>query len=214
MDVLAEYGVGKGIVKTPHVEKTNYLTSLEGNTDLPAYLTNLVKTGVLQPNKNSFYPIHLSPTVNVTLGGVPVCPNYCNYMGWVWIGSFYPKTPYIYYSVIPDQTGACKDNCGYSPNPLSNTQALASVQLVNTLTNPLQRGWYYGVQYQSAARMSCSWRQYPLKDLSSAGGKIVTVQRVWSNKYQAVSLIGPIQTFFIIVFFLFWLVSNLSEALC
>ncbi|KAI9324004.1 hypothetical protein BDR26DRAFT_1015258 [Obelidium mucronatum] len=187
MDIVAEYGIGKGKMLTPYFE-TNYKTKLDLSTDMTAYLRNLVSTGKLQPNKNSYYPIHLASDVDLIVNGLSICPNYCAFSGWIYIGDIYKNASYLSYGMIPDLTGSCKEYCGYSPQPLRNTQALSSVHLIRSITNTLRNGWQ-STTGEPATGMNCSWKQYPIVGPNST---VITVQKLWSNTHQ--SCIGALPT--------------------
>ncbi|KAJ3081717.1 hypothetical protein HDU99_004861, partial [Rhizoclosmatium hyalinum] len=172
-DVLSEYGVSQGTTKASYVE-ANTPSSLDIESTLKTYLRNLVKSGTLQPNINSFYPIHLPPNSGVTAQGQAMdgCNYYCNYRSSVYVADI-SQAQYIYFEVFPDYTsGNCVSYCGYSVETLRNIEAAASGAVVSQLTST------WRTSNGMAANTLCSWKMAPLN------GATYSVQKLWSNKYQ------------------------------
>ncbi|KAJ3083173.1 hypothetical protein HDU99_000393 [Rhizoclosmatium hyalinum] len=81
LDILAEYSstpMGRGKSLPPRYEASSQ-ERLEVEDDVNAYLSNLIAAGTLKPNKNSFYAIHVSPEITVTMNGDDACDYGCGF---------------------------------------------------------------------------------------------------------------------------------------
>ncbi|KAI9334680.1 hypothetical protein DFJ73DRAFT_36144 [Zopfochytrium polystomum] len=140
MDILAEYStpnyqLGRGSLIGTYKFTTNLKDKLDDVADVQPLLRSLVKTGVLNPNENTYYPIHLRPSTSVIQGGDTSCVTFCGYHGTIDISDI-SKTKYLYYGIIADQTGDCFGGCGASTNPLYNAESVAAHELMEAITDP------------------------------------------------------------------------------
>ncbi|KAJ3020541.1 UNVERIFIED_CONTAM: hypothetical protein HDU68_010120 [Siphonaria sp. JEL0065] len=125
MDWLSEFNtptqtIGRGRVVGSFVETSNIKTHLVDNTDLHQYFVNLIKTGKITPNNNSYYAMHFQQGTTVdyvwyTNGNPSTCST-CNGCG-AWhtfikladYGINIAGVPYLYYGVLPDCGGSSYD---------------------------------------------------------------------------------------------------------
>ncbi|KAJ3084196.1 hypothetical protein HDU99_002734 [Rhizoclosmatium hyalinum] len=199
MDTLAAYSVpaqkiGRGSYNRSYVETANIKSSLNDVKDIQPYLLNLVKSGIIFPTPNTYFPIFLNPTTSVTQAGGWSCVDFCGYHGSINIQSFnIPGTPYLYYGVHPDQTGDCYGGCGDNDDPLANLQSVVSHELAESVTNPavgqnpylkFPIAWYA----KSGGEIGdiCNAMQ---DQLSDGKGNTFTVQKLWSNLWGGVRIL-------------------------
>ncbi|KAJ3349564.1 hypothetical protein HDU83_000403 [Entophlyctis luteolus] len=185
-DALAEYStdkfpIGHGKrVQSFYASEIKYL-EIDDAADIQPFLREKVKQGIFVPNTNSLYQIHISPDMNLTFYGSLLCPDICSY------SSDISATSFLYYSVIPDLTpqSKCFNMCGLSPNPLHNTESLASMNVANAVTNPAmavsEPGWYTSTGI--ASKSDCAWDDFPFH---ASNSDVFVVQKFWSNRHQQV----------------------------
>jgi hypothetical protein len=134
-DWLSEYDtpsqkIGRGTFAGSY----SYTTGAKGTVDdsqIQSALSNLISSGkVPAPDANTLYAIHFAPGITITQGGSASCQYFCAYHGTIQSGS-----SYIYYSVIPDQGGACAGGCGSDPSQLNNTESVASHEMIEAVTD-------------------------------------------------------------------------------
>ncbi|KAJ3301586.1 hypothetical protein HDU76_005704 [Blyttiomyces sp. JEL0837] len=177
--------IGTGSFVGSYKETSNIKTSLDDANDIQPYLKNLVSTGVIKPNANSYYPIHFAPGISITQGGSGSCSVFCAYHGTIDISSLNVGTKYLYYGVMPDQGGNCAGGCGSAATTFQNLCSVSSHELAEAMTD--------------AAVGIGSSVAYPLAWYDSANGEIgdicnaqqgtflgndgvtYTVQAQWSN---------------------------------
>lgn len=111
------------------------MTSLDNDKDIIPYLRSLVKDGTLQPNENSYYPIHFAPGIEISLQKQLSCSVFCAFHNTIDISDI-SSTKYMYYGVIPDQGGNCEGGCGNSRNPFDNLCSTSSHELIEAITDP------------------------------------------------------------------------------
>ncbi|KAJ3288413.1 hypothetical protein HDU76_007672 [Blyttiomyces sp. JEL0837] len=123
-------GIGKFIGN--YTETKNIKTNLEDVADIQPYLIGLAKAGVIQPNGNTFYPIHLAPGITVKQHNLTSCQVFCAYHGTAQYNG-----GYIYYSVVPDQeTGGCNGGCGNDPQVFNNLCYVSAHEVAEGITDP------------------------------------------------------------------------------
>ena len=196
-DCSPTYGtIGRGTANNA-VSLPNAPTgSIDDVSTIQAYLKQLVASGTINPTKNSYFPIHFSPSVtSISQGGYYSCTDWCAYHGTVNVGT--SSNPImVVYGVIPDQSqGSCYYNCGWTWNVFQNTCYLGSHELVEAITDPYiglvtylsqasgVLGWYdpyYNVGEIGDACESSSSSQVWRTD---ANGNQWSVARAWSNRY-------------------------------
>ncbi|KAJ3231867.1 hypothetical protein HDU81_003480 [Chytriomyces hyalinus] len=170
--------------------------------DIQAYLLELLDAGKINPNANSLYGLFLAPDVNLTQGTdnaiLQACNEFCAYHSGIDITSRkIPNTPYLYYAVYPDQTGACLGGCGVSTDPFKNMCSVIAHEIAEAITNPaitlalspipgpplswLDPDTFVGGEVGDM----CNTLQDTLIDTSNNVTKTWTVQKLWSNKFKA-----------------------------
>ncbi|KAI8616605.1 hypothetical protein BC830DRAFT_1117385 [Chytriomyces sp. MP71] len=189
MDVLAQYSIkgtriGRGSVRGWYLEANPM--AVVSDAQIQAYLKGLVKAKMISPNRNSYFPIHLGPNTTVILGGLQSCRDFCGYHRSFPISGI-SQTPYIYYSVIPDQSGACYGACGTSLDPFTDLTAVSAHEFAETVVNPgwgsakyfaSPLGWYNG--YGGEIADICGSALDTLKD---SNGTAWAVEKLWSNAH-------------------------------
>ncbi|KAJ3317997.1 hypothetical protein HDU76_000984 [Blyttiomyces sp. JEL0837] len=196
VDWLSEYStptqnITRGTFNGTYTETTTVLSALDDVKDLQPYLTTLIKNGSIKPNNNSFYAIHFAPGINVTRGGQGSCTGFCSYHNTMDISSLNIGTKYLYYSVVPDQTGACSTVCGSLTPSINNLYVLASHEIAESITDPAVGvattlsppvGWYdikYGEMSDICEGLSGGGNYGVVR---GGDGKNYTVATNWSNE--------------------------------
>ncbi|KAJ3002593.1 UNVERIFIED_CONTAM: hypothetical protein HDU68_006144, partial [Siphonaria sp. JEL0065] len=64
MDIMSQYGVGRGSLSVPGRYIRADATRIT-NTDIKALLYAMVKNGDLKPNENTYYPVHFSHGITI-----------------------------------------------------------------------------------------------------------------------------------------------------
>ncbi|KAJ3287424.1 hypothetical protein HDU79_005708 [Rhizoclosmatium sp. JEL0117] len=187
LDILAEYSstpMGRGKSLPPRYEASSQ-EKLEVEDDVNAYLSNLIAAGTLKPNKNSFYAIHVSPEITVTMNGDDACDYGCGFSVRSEISTDKWKGT-VRYAVIPNQP-KCANYCSsWGTNPLANLQSRSSVHIVDAVTDFVKgsnKGW------QLNADTGLAWKcyedfQYHQAPIFDQKKKSYVVNKIWSNKYQ------------------------------
>ncbi|KAJ1565421.1 hypothetical protein HK405_012393, partial [Cladochytrium tenue] len=188
MDIMTEYGIGRGSYSGSYSITTNIKTKLDDVADLQPLLLGLVASGVIKPTANTYYPIHFAPGVSITQGTDASCVTFCGYHGTIDISKSYAAAKYLYYGVIADQTGSCFGGCGSSVNPLDNAQSVASHELAEMVTDPAvglattvgpPLGWYDANNGEIGD--ICNAIQFTM----TIGSAQYTLQKLWSNQQNA-----------------------------
>ncbi|KAJ3076408.1 hypothetical protein HDU99_001352 [Rhizoclosmatium hyalinum] len=175
-NVLAEYGVTSGTAQPAYVESSPK-AGLDASSTFQDYLRNLVKAGTITVKSSSFYPIHLAANSDMVYQGSVLagCDAYCFVSGAVTASDDY-NAPYINYAIFPDySSGNCTSNCGNSVDSLRNLEAYASGSIVNQAT------WTWQTSDGKTADQLCRLQMAPLPGFGQ-----FSVQKLWSNKQQAV----------------------------
>jgi hypothetical protein len=141
IDRLSEYNtpnstIGRGSFIGSHVHTDKTKSLIDDTTDIKLFLFNLIKSGIIQPNKNTLYTIHLAPNVSVTKQKSKSCVDFCAYHSTLDISKIYKIFPYLYYTVVPDLSGLCDGLCGDSLSVFDNTCSIASHELIESITDP------------------------------------------------------------------------------
>ncbi|KAI8908407.1 hypothetical protein EDD86DRAFT_207598 [Gorgonomyces haynaldii] len=184
MDWLSEYNtptqsIGRGSLGNSISVASSGKSSLDDVNDIQPLLLKLAQSGQIQPNENTYYPIHFAPGISITQGGSKSCQVFCAYHGTIKYGS-----GYIFYGVIPDQGGACAGGCGTS-TPFNNLCSVSSHELIEAVTDaavgvatdvapPL--GWYDNTNGEIGD--ICNAQQ---GTVVGGNGQTYTVQKEWSN---------------------------------
>ncbi|KAI8833156.1 hypothetical protein BJ741DRAFT_278625 [Chytriomyces cf. hyalinus JEL632] len=138
--ISAEYSVPNQTIEfgpvLPSYTYTGTLKkSLEDSKETRQLLRNLVSKGILNPNNNSYYPIYLAPGINATQGPQTACVEFCGYHGTIDISDI-SDTKYLYYGVLPDQSGWCMGGCGDSEDPFDNLLSITAHEYAEAITDP------------------------------------------------------------------------------
>ncbi|KAJ3010714.1 UNVERIFIED_CONTAM: hypothetical protein HDU68_002010 [Siphonaria sp. JEL0065] len=201
MAMLAEYNIGYGSFAGSYLETNNITTSLNDKYDIIPYLKNLVTKGILKPTQNSYYPMHFAPKTRITQGSSISCFDFCGYHGTIDISQIYNgSTKYLYYGVLPDQTGSysdpysCYGACGGSSDSFLNLCSISSHELAEAATNPAVAvatklgkplAWYN--KYDGEVGDFCNLQEFTYKD--PINGTTWVLQKIWSNYYESCSTI-------------------------
>ena len=187
MDILKQYktpsqNIGYGtLIGSYQYNPTIQKAVVDDNADIAPFLFNLVLNGTISPNKNTYYAIHFAPDIAITKSSFKSCEVFCAYHGTYDISSFYSKTPYLYYGIMPDLSGACKGICGGGVTVYDNTCLVASHELTEAITDPGigvgNIAWYGNAEIAD----DCSAAAIVL----GGDGKNYTVQEIWSNEQNA-----------------------------
>lgn len=185
IDWLSEYNtptesIGRGSFIGSYTYANKIKSSIDDTADITTFLFDLIQSGTIHPNKNTLYTIHLAPKVSVTKQKSKSCVDFCAYHATLDISKIYKNFPYLYYTVVPDLSGACKGLCGSSLSVFDNTCSIASHELIEAITDPGvglgKLAWYD----PSNGEISdiCNMQQGSL--LTNSATKY-TVQKQWSN---------------------------------
>ena len=187
IDWLSEYNtpsesIGRGsfIGSYTYTYANKIKSSIDDTADITTFLFDLIQSGTIHPNKNTLYTIHLAPKVSVTKQKSKSCVDFCAYHATLDISKIYKNFPYLYYTVVPDLSGACKGLCGSSLSVFDNTCSIASHELIEAITDPGvglgKLAWYD----PSNGEISdiCNMQQSSL--IINSATKY-TVQKQWSN---------------------------------
>ena len=185
IDWLSEYNtptesIGRGSFIGSYTYANNIKSSIDDTADITTFLFDLIQSGTIHPNKNTLYTIHLAPNVSVTKQKSKSCVDFCAYHATLDISKIYKNFPYLYYTVVPDLSGACKGLCGSSLSVFDNTCSIASHELIEAITDPGvglgKLAWYD----PSNGEISdiCNMQQSSL--IINSVTKY-TVQKQWSN---------------------------------
>ncbi|KAJ3331562.1 hypothetical protein HDU76_002836 [Blyttiomyces sp. JEL0837] len=194
-DMLSQYStstqtLGRGTYGSAYVEPSPTSTkTLDDVNFIQPYLKNLVKTGVITPTANTYYPIHFASGYTITQGGYQSCSYFCAYHGTIDISSLNVGTKYLYYGVMPDQGGSCAGGCGSSSSTFNNLCSVSSHEIVEATTDaavgvatvvgsPL--AWYDSTNGEIGD--ICNAQQ---STITGSNGITYTVQKEWSNKASA-----------------------------
>ncbi|KAI8612740.1 hypothetical protein BC830DRAFT_538637 [Chytriomyces sp. MP71] len=100
-------------------------------------LRDLVVSEQISPTESTYYPIYLPQGVNASLGSAVACVDFCGYHGTIDISDIpTAKIKYLYYAIIPDQSGWCMGGCGESLDPFHNICGLSTHEFAEAVTNP------------------------------------------------------------------------------
>ncbi|KAJ3313315.1 hypothetical protein HDU76_002672 [Blyttiomyces sp. JEL0837] len=182
--------IGLGSFTGSYTESANLKTQLDDVNDIQPYLRNLVKSGTIKVNENSYLPIHFAPGISITQGGSGSCQTFCAYHGTVNVQDLGLGVKYLYYGVIPDQGGACAGGCGADPNPFNNLCSVASHELGEMITDPAvgvgRLAWYDNNNGEIGD--ICNANQGLIH---GSDGTKYTVQAMWSNEKKACIITKP-----------------------
>jgi hypothetical protein len=174
--------IGNGTYVKAVVDTKSSAATRLADPDVQKELLRMIDAGeVPAPDENTLYMMHFPPGVEIDLNGAVSCIQFCGYHGAIVHGA-----KNVYYSVVPDQGGACLGGCGDDPNPFNNLTAQASHEFIEAVTDPAgalatgagtapPRAWYDTVNGESSD--ICNGQQQKV-------GPYV-VQKAWSNKLNA-----------------------------
>jgi len=134
---------------------------------------------------NTLYAIHFAPDITVTQGGQTSCVEFCAYHATIQSGS-----AYIFYSVIPDQGGNCNGVCGNNPSLFDNLCSVSAHELIESITD----GGIGLAEYIYGPPVA--WYDHGIGEIGDlcvrqqatvvgGNGQTFTIQKGWSNKYNA-----------------------------
>ncbi|KAJ3317377.1 hypothetical protein HDV06_001667 [Boothiomyces sp. JEL0866] len=180
MDWLKEYntntqkiGRGKGF-KGVYLKKTKATMTVKEIEELFEWL---IEKNLIQPNPNSYYPIHLEKDVLIQDPKQKMCVDYCAYHS----DYITKKNFVILYGILP----ICDSGCG-EKSELENLMVTSSHELVETITDPLDSPltWYDDRKDDKGQDIGeiadiCDSYQGTVK---GKDGKSYPVQMLWSNK--------------------------------
>lgn len=192
--------IGRGKLVGSFVETSNLKTRLTDGTDLHNYFINLIKTGKINPNDNSYYAMHFPSTTVITYewntSGSPQSCSTCNGCGaWhtvipLWEKGLTNGPQFLYYGVMPD----CQTSLG-------GMQSVSSHELSEAVTDPAGDL----IKYAAWLDPADAWGGEIADKCPSGGGYIIGgdgnkyyVQKLWSEKAKACLLptapVGPTTT--------------------
>jgi uncharacterized protein (TIGR03382 family) len=160
--------------------------------DIQAGLTTLISGAkVPAPDADTLYAIHFAPGISITMSdGSASCQVFCAYHS-----SFVNGTKNVYYSVNPDQGGACAGGCGGDASTFNNTTSVASHELVEATTDPdvgaqNDLSWYNDSQGEIGD--ICNAKQCSKTATGTTACPAgYTVQLEWSNGHNACISVDP-----------------------
>lgn len=188
IDWLNEYNtptqsIGRGSFIGSYLHTDNIKPVIDDTADITPLLYSLIQSGKTHPNKNTLYTIHLAPGISITKQKAKSCIDFCGYHGTLDISKIYSDFPYLYYTIIPDLSGACNGVCGGSMSVFDNTCSIASHELVEAITDPGvglgKLAWYDPVN--SEISDICNMQH----DVLMIDKIKYTVQKQWSNSQKS-----------------------------
>ena len=148
------------------------------------------------PNGNTLFMVHFPRGVTITNGTLRSCdPNFTNQPGIVYYCGYHDSTTDaagdpLYFAVLPDfgpgsgcdyaTTPSAHTPCGTNPANFDNLTAIASHELLESITDPNLNAWFEDFTGQEIADI-CE-RQYATVNDPSGTWR---VQLAWSNAQQA-----------------------------
>jgi MYXO-CTERM domain-containing protein len=153
------------------------------DSQIQTALGSLIDSGKLpKPDANTLFAVHFAAGISITQNNQGSCQVFCAYHN-----SFTHGSGNVYYSVVPDQGGACAGGCGGDPSTFNNTTSVSSHELVEATTDPdvgnNNIAWYN--QSQGEIGDICNAQQCSgTSGTGSCPGSWV-VQLEWSNKNNA-----------------------------
>ncbi|KAI9343162.1 hypothetical protein BDR26DRAFT_1006411 [Obelidium mucronatum] len=190
MDIMAQYGVGRGILSIPgrYIRAT---TNRITDSQIKNLLLAMVKSGDLKPNENTYYPIHFSAGIIIVDDNDDTvsCSDWCGYHGTLELKGL-AKVPLLYYGVIPDfgDGSGCQRGCGgVGKTELENIFSTSSHELAEAVTDPgvgiKKLAWY---DYSKATNKGDDRGE--IADICTEEGVTVgddgrryVIQEIWSN---------------------------------
>ena len=179
---------GKSFFFSP--QESNTSITLDDKKDIKPFLLDLIENGIIQPNPNTYYPIHFSPQYLISKSGKELsCAQFCAYHSSLYYtqpsdsNSSSTTKAQLFYGVIPDMSLLnCADGCG-SSSTLQNTFSVSSHELAEVITNPsdAEPAWY-DVSTISEIGDICDWQQGSLVVRDGSLRGVYTVQKEWSNE--------------------------------
>ncbi|KAJ3288579.1 hypothetical protein HDU79_004745 [Rhizoclosmatium sp. JEL0117] len=175
MNALQEYStqtqlIGRGKLVGSYVETGTIKGNLNDAKDVRPYVRSLVEQGILNPNSNSYYPIHFTKGINITTSGGRSCVNFAGYHSAVYTADI-SGVDWTAYGVIP----LCDDNLNIMLHPVSH-------ELAEAITDPFpESGWKSRSKSVGEIADLCNWVGGQVVDST---GKKWEVEPVWSNKQQ------------------------------
>jgi hypothetical protein len=123
--------VGRGTFGAQYMYTAGKTGSIT-DANIQTALGTLIDGGkVPAPDADTLYAIHFAPGIDITMSdGSASCQVFCAYHG-----SFAHGGKNVYYSVNPDQGGACAGGCGNDASTFNNTTSVASHELVEATTD-------------------------------------------------------------------------------
>ncbi|KAI8911895.1 hypothetical protein EDD86DRAFT_203557 [Gorgonomyces haynaldii] len=180
VDWLSEYSTSDKIIKHGTAVDPVFVSAINQTVttgQIEQLLKGLMDTNIIRPNDQSYFPVHLSSDtllVHKQSGETfEQCVDFCSFHN-----SFFHNNQSVFFAVVPDMTGCLR--CG-SSGDFGNVCALASRELVNTITDP-------GVGFKD----SRGWvddNGFEITDLCQHdhgsvefGGRLWTVQKAYSGQ--------------------------------
>ncbi|ORY49615.1 hypothetical protein BCR33DRAFT_587293 [Rhizoclosmatium globosum] len=162
--------IGRGKLVGSYVETGTIKGNLNDANDVRPYVRSLVEQGILNPNSNSYYPIHFTKGINITTSGGRSCVNFAGYHSAVYTADI-SGVDWTAYGVIP----LCDDNLNIMLHPVSH-------ELAEAITDPFpESGWKSRSKSVGEIADLCNWVGGQVVDST---GKKWEVEPVWSNKQQ------------------------------
>ncbi|KAJ3287876.1 hypothetical protein HDU76_007764, partial [Blyttiomyces sp. JEL0837] len=196
MDQMSEYNtpnqtIGRGkVIGSYQIDNPPPSTNLNDYNTITPYLRNLVSTGVLKPNANTYYPVHFAPGIAVCSGPDDKpecsCSEFCAYHSAIDISDIYTDTQYLFYGVLVDNgvTSRCFGVCGNTHSVLGNSMSTASHELGEMMTDPactVATGYPLGWNEPKLGENGDYCNQLQ-STVQGGDGNVYIVQQLWSNK--------------------------------
>jgi hypothetical protein len=169
-------------------------TGVLTDAQIQSRLVNLISNGSLPASdSNTYYSIHFAPGISISSnGGSCVAGGFCAYHG-----TINNAGKYIYYGVVPDQSGGCSTGCGSNSVPFNNLCSVASHELAEMVTDP-------GVGLATTYSPPLAWYDATngeIGDICNAqqgttvgsDGITYVIQKIFSNKANA-CVAAPVST--------------------
>ncbi|KAJ3060082.1 hypothetical protein HDU99_006082, partial [Rhizoclosmatium hyalinum] len=98
MDIMSQYSVSRG-TSSPHISVSQSMDYSKGyfsdELDIQPYLKSLVKSGVITPTANAYFPVHFAAGLKIYAFGEYSCSSWCGYHGVIDVSALNVGTQYL-----------------------------------------------------------------------------------------------------------------------
>ncbi|KAJ3288586.1 hypothetical protein HDU79_004752 [Rhizoclosmatium sp. JEL0117] len=146
----------------------SFTGSVSGGSDPASVVKTLLKSGVVTPDANSYFPVHYGPEYDASVA--QSCTQYCAYHD-----SFSYNGQNVAYGMIPNCASTTCHNGYLGPTGFDSLTCIAAHELFETVTDPdPTSGWNGNGEIGDICYGQCGI-------ITGGDGKEINVQYEWSN---------------------------------